>query len=117
MTLAFGGASRDKADAFLDDQRALIADQRHHLREQYKQLTLGIFGQRLSNALKALMAIHCVAVAAGIPLTMFWGIGGAVWSIAISESLAFIAAWVLVKRRARGSVQTATQVLALSASK
>jgi O-antigen/teichoic acid export membrane protein len=59
----------------------------------------------------------CVAVAAGIPLTMFWGIGGAVWSIAISEALAFIAAWVLVKRRARGSVQTATQVLALSASK
>ena len=66
VTLAFGGASRDKADAFLEDQRTLIADQRHHLREQYKQLTLGIFGQRLSIALKALTAILCVAIAAGL---------------------------------------------------
>jgi hypothetical protein len=66
MTLALGGASRDKADAFLDDQRALIADQRHHLREQYKQLRLGIFGQRLSIALKALTAIVCATIAVGL---------------------------------------------------
>ena len=31
LALALGGASRENADAFLDDQRALIADQRHHL--------------------------------------------------------------------------------------
>ena len=32
--LALGSASRETADAFLHDHRALIADQRQHLNEQ-----------------------------------------------------------------------------------
>lgn len=59
----------------------------------------------------------CVAVAVGIPLTKLWGVGGAVWSIALSETLAFVAAWVLVKRKGQTSVEATPQVLALSASK
>ena len=79
IALALGGASRDKADAFLDDQRALITDQRHHLREQFKQLRLGIFGQRLSIALKALIAMLGVAIAAGL--------GVAVWNAAHADGM------------------------------
>ena len=62
IALALSGASREQADAFLHDQRALIADQRHHLREQFKQLRLSVFGQRLSIALKGLTAVIGVAV-------------------------------------------------------
>ena len=36
--MALHGASRDKADTFLDSQSALIGDQRHYVRERYKQL-------------------------------------------------------------------------------
>jgi hypothetical protein len=39
---AFAGASREEADAFLDDQRALVADQRHHLQGQVKHLHLDV---------------------------------------------------------------------------
>ena len=79
VALALGGASREEADAFLADQRALIADQRHHLREQFKQLTLGIFGQRLSIALKALTAILGVAIAVGL--------GVAVWNASQADGM------------------------------
>jgi O-antigen/teichoic acid export membrane protein len=44
-----------------------------------------------------------VAVAAGIPLTWAFGVSGAVWSIALSEALAFVAAVVLLRRKARQS--------------
>ena len=79
VALALGGASRGKADAFLDEQRALIADQRHHLREQFKQLTLSIFGQRLSIALKALTAALGAAVAVGLVI--------AVWDAAHADGM------------------------------
>jgi hypothetical protein len=36
VALAVGWASVEKADAFLDDQRALIAAQKHHVGEQSK---------------------------------------------------------------------------------
>jgi tetratricopeptide (TPR) repeat protein len=39
MALALGGASREKADAFLDDQRAMIADQRKLVQLQAKELS------------------------------------------------------------------------------
>jgi hypothetical protein len=68
VALALGGASRDKADAFLDEQRALatnqsalIADQRRHLHEQFKQLRLGLWEKRLGVFLRvatAAMGIH-----------------------------------------------------------
>src|ERR1700722_3672507 len=79
MSLALGGASRDKADAFLDDQRALIADQRHHLHEQFKQLKLGIFSQRVSIALKGLTAV--------IGLAVVIGLGVVIWDAAHADGL------------------------------
>jgi len=56
----------------------------------------------------------CISIAIGIPLTRAWGIGGAVWSIALSEALAFVAAFVLVRRKTRRSLEKAATVLALS---
>jgi tetratricopeptide (TPR) repeat protein len=59
VSLALAGASRDKADAFLDEQR-------HHLREQLIQLRLGIWEKRLGVLLRIATAFIGVAVAAGI---------------------------------------------------
>ena len=44
--IALGGASHRESDAFLRAQRGLITDQRHHLHEQLKQLTLGLWEKR-----------------------------------------------------------------------
>jgi tetratricopeptide (TPR) repeat protein len=52
VALALAGASREKADAFLDDQRALISDQRQHLHEQSKQIHLDIWEKRLGVLLR-----------------------------------------------------------------
>jgi len=42
-----------------------------------------------------------IAVGVGIPMTWAWGVSGAVWSIALSETLAFVAAVIFVQRKAR----------------
>jgi len=42
-----------------------------------------------------------VAVAIGVPLTWALGLRGATWSMALSEALAFVAAVVLLRRKAR----------------
>jgi hypothetical protein len=49
VALALGGASRDKADAFLEEQRAVAAKrsslidiQKHYLHEQFKHLQLSV---------------------------------------------------------------------------
>ena len=65
VALALGGASREKADAFLDDQRALIADQRHHLHEQFKHLHLSVWEKQLGVLLRLATAIVGFAVAIG----------------------------------------------------
>jgi tetratricopeptide (TPR) repeat protein len=64
MALALGSASRNEADAFLRDQRALIAEQRHHLRRQYTQLGLGIWQMRLGVLLRIATAFIGGAIAA-----------------------------------------------------
>jgi O-antigen/teichoic acid export membrane protein len=58
----------------------------------------------------------CISVAIGIPLVRFFGVGGAVWSIALSEALAFVAAVVLLRRKASKSPEAGPTLLALSAS-
>ena len=58
-----------------------------------------------------------VAVVAGIPMTWAWGVRGAVWSIALSEALAFVAAVVLLRRKTRESTSAASSYLVMSASK
>jgi tetratricopeptide (TPR) repeat protein len=84
--LALGGASREEADAFLKDQRAvllkqgaLIDDQRHYVRERYKQLVeqveetwLRVWSLRLSVLLRLATAAMGLAIAAGLAL-MMWG--------------------------------------------
>lgn len=59
----------------------------------------------------AVSVSSCVAVAIGIPLTRVWGVSGAVWSIVLSETLAFVAAVVLLRRKARESSQSGTTLL------
>jgi hypothetical protein len=79
VALALGGASREKADAFLDDQRSLMADQRHHLHEQFKILRLTIWEKRTGVLLRAATAVVGVAVAG------FFGL--MVWDAAHSTGL------------------------------
>ena len=79
VALALNGASREDAGAFLKDQRALIADQRHHLHEQLKQLKLGIFSQRISIALKGLTAL--------VGLMAVIALGVAVWNASQADGL------------------------------
>lgn len=57
-----------------------------------------------------------ISVAVGIPLTRALGVGGAVWSIALSETLAFIAAVVLLRRKHRKTIDEEPALLALSAT-
>jgi O-antigen/teichoic acid export membrane protein len=64
----------------------------------------------------AVSVSSCVSMAIGMPLTRAWGLGGAVWSIVLSETMAFVAAVVLLRRKARRSSETAPTFLALSAN-
>jgi tetratricopeptide (TPR) repeat protein len=66
VSLALAGASREKADAFLDNQNALIADQRQHLHEQLKQIHLDVWEKRMGVLLRVATAAVGLAVAAGL---------------------------------------------------
>jgi O-antigen/teichoic acid export membrane protein len=55
-----------------------------------------------------------VSLAVGIPLTHALGVRGAVWSIALSETLAFVAAVVLLRRKARRTLEAAPTFVPLS---
>ena len=48
----------------------------------------------------AVSASSCISVVVGVPLTRALGVGGATWGMAVSEALAFVAAVVLVRRKA-----------------
>jgi tetratricopeptide (TPR) repeat protein len=71
VAIALGGASRERADAFLRDQQDLIGLQKHHLREQFKQLRLNIWQQRMGVLLRIATGFVGLAVAAGLAL-MIW---------------------------------------------
>ncbi|HET7084781.1 MAG TPA: hypothetical protein VFI23_08430 [Rhizomicrobium sp.] len=66
--LALDGASRQEADAFLRDQRALIAAQLHHLHEQLKQIHLDIFEKWLGALLR--LATLCVGIGAVVAISL-----------------------------------------------
>jgi hypothetical protein len=76
ISLALGGASRDKADAFLDEQR-------HHLEAQFapqmRQLYLGIWEKRMGVLLRVATAVVGIAVAVAL--------GAMVWDAANSKGL------------------------------
>ncbi len=71
-SLALAGASREKADAFLDDQR-------HHMHEQLKQIHLDIWEKWLGVLLR--LATLCIGIAAAA------AIGLMVWDGAHSNGL------------------------------
>ena len=86
VALALGGASRAEADAYLKDQRTLIAnqnafiaDQRHHLREQLQSLRLTIWEKRAGMLLRVATAI------VGIAFATF--LGAVVWDAAHADGL------------------------------
>jgi tetratricopeptide (TPR) repeat protein len=86
VALAMGSASRAEADAFLRDQRGLIAkqcsladDQCRHLHEQLKQIHLDVWEKRLGVLLRVATAFIGVAIAAA----MAW----LVWNAAHSQDL------------------------------
>jgi tetratricopeptide (TPR) repeat protein len=79
---------------FLAEQRALIADQRHHLGEQLKRLRLNIIDQRMSIVLKAMTAAVGLAVAVGL--------GCAIWYAAHDNGLVIEAFSVPPDMAARG---------------
>jgi O-antigen/teichoic acid export membrane protein len=64
----------------------------------------------------AVSVSSCAALAAGIPLTHAFGVSGAVWSIVISEALAFVAAVVLLRRKSSAAAQATPALLPVSAS-
>jgi O-antigen/teichoic acid export membrane protein len=53
----------------------------------------------------AVSVSSCIAVAVGVPLTRALGVRGAVWSMVLSEGLAFVMAIVLLRRKARRSAE------------
>ena len=68
MAVALNGASREEADAFLKKQSSLIDVQKHHLREQFKHLSLTLWEKRMGVALRVATAIMGLTVAGAIAL-------------------------------------------------
>jgi tetratricopeptide (TPR) repeat protein len=79
VALALAGASREEADNFLRNQNGLIADQRHHLHEQLKQIHLDIFEKWLGVLLR--LATLCVGIAAAGAISLL------VWNAAHADGL------------------------------
>ena len=85
VAIALGRTSRAsktvdaEAAAFLRDQRALIADQRHHLKIQLKHLGLRYFADRLKVGLQIFLALGAIAIA------LF--VAGLVWQAATDKGL------------------------------
>jgi tetratricopeptide (TPR) repeat protein len=94
VALALAGASREKADAFLDNQNALIGDQRHHLHEQLKQIHLDVWEKQVGVLLR--VATLCVGVAVACFLGM------AVWDANHDDGLVIEAFTVPPDLAARG---------------
>jgi tetratricopeptide (TPR) repeat protein len=94
VALALNGASRSEADIFLKKQGALIDDQRHHLHEQFKQLRLNIWQQRLGVLLRVATAFVGVGIAAFL--------GGVLWNAAHADGLVIDSFSVPADLAARG---------------
>ena len=71
MAMALNGASREEADDFLKKQSSLIDIQKHHLREQFKHLSLTLWEKRMGVALKVATFFMGLAVAAGLSLVVW----------------------------------------------
>ena len=71
MAMALNGASREEADAFLQNQSSLIDVQKHHLHEQFKHLSLTLWEKRMTVALKVATFFMGLAVASGLSLVVW----------------------------------------------
>src|SRR3954468_1743529 len=87
ISLALGGASRARADAYLDDQR-------HHLHEQLSQIHLDVWEKKLGVLLRLATLVVGLAVAGGLGLM--------VWDAAHSKGLIIEAFSVPPELRERG---------------
>src|SRR6202042_1184532 len=93
VALALGGASRKdagdflkKQSAFLDNQSALIGDQRHYVRERYKQLVEQVEETRLRVwSLRVGLLLKLATVAVGIAFVA--GAAFMAWDAAHSKGL------------------------------
>ena len=90
VALALGGASREDANAFLQDQRSLIADQKDLVRLQAKELAHELRLRHWSLQLRHASAIlkfmlEVSAALIGVALACF--IGAAVWNAAHADGL------------------------------
>ena len=94
MALALGSASRTEADAFLRNQNSLIDLQKHHLREQFKQLRLSIWQQRTGVLLRVATAF--------IGLLLAVALAYLIWNAANSNALVIDAFSVPPGLAARG---------------
>lgn len=66
----------------------------------------------------ATFASSCIALIVGIPATKFLGLRGAVWSMALADSLALVVALILFRRKLRSAAETTVPILPdLSVSK
>ena len=66
VALALGSASRAEADAYLQSQRKLSDDQRHHLFEQMNSLRLSIWEKRMGVMLRVATAVMGLAFAGAL---------------------------------------------------
>ncbi len=89
---------RGHVAAFLEDQRALIADQRHHMREQFgpqlRQLRLGVWEKRMGVFLRLATGFIGFVVAAGLAYL--------IWNAAHSNQMVIDAFAVPPQLAARG---------------
>ena len=76
VALALGGASREKADAFLEDQRCLVNVQKHHL---LKQFSLALLEKRLGILLRV--------ATVGVGMAVLAGLSFLIWDASQSEGL------------------------------
>jgi tetratricopeptide (TPR) repeat protein len=83
VSLAIAGASREEADAFLRDQRRLVALQARELSHELDLRHWSLWVRHLSGVLKLTFEVGLAVVAAG--LACF--IGAAVWNAAHAEGL------------------------------
>ena len=105
IALALGGASREKADAFLDDQRLLIADQRKLVTLQAKELAheLGLRHWSLwVRHASALLKLGLELSAGLLLLAVVVGVGVMVWDAAHDDGLVIEAFAVPPDLAARG---------------
>lgn len=64
----------------------------------------------------AVLVSTCISLTIGVPAVRIFGVKGAVWSMTLSEMLAFVVALLLLRRKVRAALHAATTIPELSVS-